>query len=96
MAYFDSEKNKALWEKRMTTLRGERDRRKLEGYRPEAVMSYKEEDISLKNPSVRVITLKELMAKEAAKHAAQKTMGAPEKKHVRQSTKELSKGAMDI
>ena len=34
MAYFDSEKNKAMWAKRLSMLEQERDRRKAEGYRP--------------------------------------------------------------
>ena len=35
MNYFDSAKNKALWEKELSSLRGERDRRKIEGYKPQ-------------------------------------------------------------
>ncbi len=94
MAYFDSEKNKALWEKRMAGLRSERDRRKLEGYKPNMVGDDTVTEASGKNPNVRVITLKELMAKEAARHAAEKAMESPEKKIVKRRTKELQMGTM--
>ncbi len=94
MAYFDSEKNKALWEKRMVGLRGERDRRKLEGYKPDMAGDNAVMEAAGKNPNVRVITLKELMAKEAARHAAEKAMESPEKKVVKRRTKELQMGAM--
>ena len=58
MGYFDSAKNKALWEKELSSLRGERDRRKIEGYKPQ---KEKEAEKAVeKNPYRRKITLKEL------------------------------------
>ena len=35
MAYFDSPKNRAMWERRMTGLRQEKERRKETGYAPQ-------------------------------------------------------------
>ena len=57
MNYFDSAKNKALWEKELSSLRGERDRRKIEGYKPQREKAAEKEE---KNPYRRRITLKEL------------------------------------
>ena len=35
MSYFDSPKNRAIWERELNGLRAERERRKREGYRPQ-------------------------------------------------------------
>ena len=68
MAYFDSPKNRALWDKELESLDAERERRKEEGYRPgqdtgsraagtvRGTASGRYAD----NPKVRRITLKEL------------------------------------
>ncbi len=74
MAYFDSEKNKAMWSKRLAILEQERDRRKREGYRPTAKVQTGSEDIQITNvkPGVREITFDELVAKEEARHAQKK------------------------
>lgn len=82
MAYFDSPKNKALWDKELDSLNAERERRKTEGYKPGqdgfrvikgAEASRKENTAN--NPYVRRITLKELeeiekRAREAEREAA--------------------------
>ena len=90
MAYFDSEKNKAMWEKRMGTLRNERDRRKAEGYKPGTAEIVKEEAAA--KPGVRVINLKELMAKEAAKNAAMQPAKAP--RHERTMQRQMQQPTM--
>ncbi|MCR5177848.1 MAG: hypothetical protein K6C95_02560 [Lachnospiraceae bacterium] len=74
MAYFDSEKNKAIWSKRLAVLEQERDRRKREGYRPTDKTQKKSDDIQITNvkPGVREITFEQLIAKEEARHASRK------------------------
>ncbi|MCR5674366.1 MAG: hypothetical protein K6G16_01525 [Lachnospiraceae bacterium] len=71
MAYFDSEKNKAIWEKRLAMLEQERDRRKREGYRPtdrKAVTQTATAAMAETKPGVRIITYEQLIAKEEARH----------------------------
>lgn len=74
MAYFDSEKNKAIWSKRLAVLEQERERRKREGYRPSDRTRKRSEDIQITNvkPGVREITFEQLVAKEEARHASRK------------------------
>ena len=65
MSYFDSPKNRAIWERELNGLRAERERRKREGYRPQidekqAVSAEKKEQ----NPYRRKITLQELEQQE--------------------------------
>lgn len=58
MAYFDSPKNRAMWEKTMVALRAERERRKAAGYAPVS-----EGDGKLRepvNPYRKKITLSQL------------------------------------
>ena len=61
MAYFDSEKNRAMWQKRLATLEKERDRRKMNGYRPN-------DRREAETPGVRTITFEQLVAKEEQRH----------------------------
>ena len=73
MAYFDSEKNKAIWQKRLSTLEKERDRRKLSGYKPtdrRQVNAGAAKAAEETKPGVRIITYEELVAKEEAKARA--------------------------
>jgi len=73
MAYFDSEKNKAMWEKRLSMLEQERDRRKREGYRPterRKISSSENQAQADVKPGVRIITYEQLVAKEEARHKA--------------------------
>ena len=66
MAYFDSPKNKALWDKELESLDAERERRKAEGYKPQrngAQAGSGAKGTALDgrdNPRVRRITLKQL------------------------------------
>ena len=75
MAYFDSEKNKAMWAKRLSMLEQERDRRKAEGYRPMDRNQAKAQDAAPVKEGVRIITFDELVAKEEKRHMAQKSAG---------------------
>ena len=84
MNYFDSAKNKALWEKELSSLRGERDRRKAEGYKPQ---KEKKEDTAEKNPYRRRSTLKEL--EEIEKRESGRTREAKAAKPRRERNKEL-------
>ena len=66
MAYFDSPKNKALWDKELESLDAERERRKAEGYKPQRKGAqagngaYGTALDGRDNPRVRRITLKQL------------------------------------
>lgn len=70
MAYFDSEKNRAMWQKRLATLEKERDRRKMNGYRPSDRRAAQEalRGAEAETPGVRTITFEQLVAKEEARH----------------------------
>jgi hypothetical protein len=65
MAYFDSEKNKAMWERHLATLEAEKEKRKVSGFKP-TVTSKGPKPLE-KKPGVRVITFQELVRKEEAK-----------------------------
>ena len=61
MSFFDSAKNRAIWERRLSGLRQEKERRRETGYMPQetaAGVSARSEE----NPYRRRITLKELEA----------------------------------
>lgn len=62
MAYFDSPKNRAIWEKELASLRRERERRASEGYTPdeEGALNKAEE-----NPLRKRVTLEELERQES-------------------------------
>ena len=78
MAFFDSPKNKALWERELLKLDDERGRRKATGFRPPPAHRKGRKGVAQRpssapaNPYVRRITLKELMQIEAE---AQKARG---------------------
>ena len=70
MAYFDSPKNRAIWERELKGLRAEKERRAKEVYRPQKG----EQEISVEsrqeqNPFRKRITLKEL--EQAEREAVQ-------------------------
>lgn len=64
MAYFDSEKNKAMWERHLANLEAEKEKRKESGYKPSPLKAPKAVE---KRPGVRVITFQELVRKETAR-----------------------------
>ena len=69
MAYFDSEKNRAMWQKRLATLEKERDRRKMNGYRPnDRRAADASRSLEAATPGVRTITFEQLVAKEEQRH----------------------------
>ena len=81
MAFFDSPKNRALWNKELESLDAERERRRSEGYKPQregfrVVMGgAADKNMYANNPKVRRINLKELeeierKAREAEREAA--------------------------
>ncbi len=75
MAYFDSPKNKALWDRELESLDAERARRREEGYKPQikAAAGPGTREKQTDNPKVRRITLKELEEIERNARAEQKT-----------------------
>ena len=69
VGYFDSPKNKALWEKELESLDAERKRRSEEGYKPHqkaAAAQTPGQKTEAGNPKVRRITLKMLEEIEKA------------------------------
>lgn len=91
MAFFDSPKNRALWERELLKLDDERNRRMAVGFRPPpagyAGRKGKLEELSSGNPYVRRITLSELMKIEAE---AQKAMsGGIDNKKLRRRQKDM-------
>ena len=94
MAYFDSPKNRALWDKELEGLDAERERRKEEGYRPQqgkkdvGAETGSVRDRSAGNPRVRRITLKEL---EEIEREASGRISSSEKANERQKAKQAAK-----
>ena len=95
MAYFDSEKNRAMWDKRMSALRDERDKRRESGYKPGTEIKEASENTVSVRPGVKVITLEELIAKETAKHNAEREA---QKQHARnrEMTKEMQPRTLNM
>ncbi|MCR5676294.1 MAG: hypothetical protein K6G16_11350 [Lachnospiraceae bacterium] len=89
MNYFDSAKNKALWEKELTSLRDERDRRKVEGYKP---LQEKKAETGEKNPYRRRITLEELIEIERREAGRQKEANTAKPRRERN----MEKGAPEL
>ncbi len=90
MAFFDSPKNMALWNKELANLDAERERRKKEGYKPEMKVvdgSGRVSRTTGNNPHVRRITLKELEEIErnarAEKNAGSEMSAGAQKKALR-------------
>ena len=72
MAYFDSSKNRALWEIRLGQLRRERAAREAGGQG-----TLKEQDSVQKTRAVRIpISYEELLKREAAESGKRREMGA--------------------
>ena len=70
MAYFDSEKNKAIWERRLSELGREKARRAENGYKPQPgrTLQSAAQSEAVIRPKVRIITFEQLVEKEQAKH----------------------------
>jgi len=92
LAFFDSPKNMALWNKELASLDAERERRKEEGYRPEMKVidgSGRASRTVGNNPYVRRITLKELEEIERrarAESGGSEMTGGMQKKANRQNS----------
>lgn len=84
MAYFDSPKNRALWEKELNGLDQLRSEREKEGFKPQS-----EEDREVRHAAegslVREINLQELEEIEKAARAAQAPEGSVRKELARES-----------
>lgn len=82
MAYFDSPKNRAIWERELRGLRAEKERRAREGYTPNEARSKAAQVKKEENPFRRRTSLKELerqeqearKARRAARPARQRGM----------------------
>ncbi len=86
MGYFDSPKNKALWERELESLDAERMRRKEEGYKPhqqKAFSNVKNSEKATGNPKVRKITLQMLEEIEKQARQAGRSTGANERQRLR-------------
>ena len=64
MAYFDSPKNRAIWERELRGLRAEKERRAREGYTPNEARSKAAQVKKEENPFRRRTSLKELERQE--------------------------------
>ena len=64
MAYFDSPKNRAIWERELRGLRAEKERRARAGYTPNEARSKAGQDKKGEDPSRRRTSLKELERQE--------------------------------
>ena len=72
MGYFDSAKNRALWEKELNDLEEQREQRKTEGYNPRRTLASRTQTSGeISNPKVRRINLKELEEIERQARLAQ-------------------------
>ena len=69
MAYFDSPKNRAIWERELRGLRAEKERRAREGYTPNEARSKAAQVKKEENPFRRRTNLKEQEAREARRAA---------------------------
>lgn len=73
MAYFDSPKNKAMWERELNSLRAEKERRANGEYPGANRMNEEAKEASMSNPNRVKISYKELLREEnqanKAKHA---------------------------
>ena len=82
MGYFDSPKNKALWERELESLDAERQRRKEQGYKPhqqKAASDSQNPQKTAANPKVRKITLQMLEEIEKKAREDSRSMGAQTK-----------------
>jgi hypothetical protein len=86
MAYFDSEKNKAIWQKHLASLDEERQRRKENGYKPEKAKAVVADENSVR-PGVRVINFEQLVAKEQARSKARKEMARQRQREMQREMK---------
>ncbi len=65
MAYFDSPKNRAIWKKELDALKAEKERRALNGYRPEEAEMHERTQVrTADRPGRRRINLEQLEAIE--------------------------------
>ena len=87
MSYFDSNKNKALWEKEMSSLRQEKSRRKAEGYNPKK-QAYAVASKDAVRPGRRRINLAELEQIERNANSAQAEKAAKKPRRQRSKQKE--------
>ncbi len=87
MGYFDSPKNRALWERELSDLEGEKNRRKQEGYVPKYKENAEKQRMpETTNPYVRRINLKELEAIEKAAREAAAASGSASEERTRRRT----------
>ncbi len=72
MAYFDSEKNRAIWDKRLTQLSAEKLRRQTEGYKPSEAgdVGPVQEAVKAETSKIRIISFEQLVEKEQNRHKA--------------------------
>ena len=85
MAYFDSPKNRAIWERELRGLRAEKERRAREGYTPNEARSKAAQVKKEENPFRRRTSLKELERQEQEARGARRAAGpAPQRGMERQ------------
>lgn len=88
MAFFDSPKNRAIWERELKSLRAEKERRAREGYRPQTAEG-KGNEQEKENPFRKRISLSQLEEKLAA--GREKTPGRREWSVARRNRRQMEK-----
>lgn len=91
MSYFDSPKNRAFWERRLSTLREERDRRSRTGYVPQQAAKEQVKAAAEENPFRTRITFAELEREEAERTSARRAARRPERSLSAQKSKGAAK-----
>lgn len=86
MAYFDSPKNRAMWERELQGLRRERENRIINGYKPGNQGQQADSPRENENPFRRRITLAELEQREVQTLGRENGRGGRERTHVRERT----------
>ena len=78
MAYFDSAKNRALWQRELDALEKERQRRAREGYPPEGAKGKTEKE----NPNLVYLTYAQLEREEAKEQGERYLKSMEEKREL--------------
>lgn len=95
MSFFDSPKNRAIWDRELRVLRAERERRAREGYKPQET-SGKENSES---PFRKRISLSELEAKltpSQEKNSSRRREWAPARKAQREAVRQEEKASKTL
>lgn len=95
MSFFDSPKNRAIWEREMRTLHAEKERRAMEGYKPEESLRREPQSMNTGNPFRKKISFQELVRQEELEKGAKKrNFRVKSFARVSEPEKQMQKGSM--